>query len=85
MLYFHPELVLLDYFAGSLGQEDEVPVDSAFGTGLLLTDCSDNSAVGVEGTTFETTAAEVGAGSVGTAEVGCLRNEGDSCSQAKVH
>jgi hypothetical protein len=63
MLYFHPELVLLDYFAGSLGQEDEVPVDSAFGTGLLLTDCSGDSATGAEDTAFETATAEVDAGS----------------------
>jgi hypothetical protein len=63
MLYFHPELVLLDYFAGSLGQEDEVPTDSASGTGLLLANCFGDSDAGAEGTAFETAAAEVDAGS----------------------
>ena len=63
MLCFHPELVLLDYSAGSLGQEDEVPADSASGTDLLLTDCSGDSAAGAEGTAFETAAAKVGVGS----------------------
>jgi hypothetical protein len=63
MLCFHPELVLLDCSAGLLGHEDEVPADSACGTGLLLTDCSGNSAAGAEGTAFGTAAAEVGAGS----------------------
>ena len=37
---FQLELVLPDCSAGLLGQEDEVPVDSASGTDLLLTDCS---------------------------------------------
>jgi hypothetical protein len=37
MLCFQPELVLPDCSAGLLGQEDEVPADSAFETGLLLT------------------------------------------------
>jgi hypothetical protein len=60
---FHPELVLLDCSARSLGQEDEVPADSAFGTDLLLTDCSGDSAVGAEGTAFGIAAAEVDAGS----------------------
>jgi hypothetical protein len=60
---FHPELVLLDCSAGSLGQEDEVSVDSAFGTDLLLADCSSDSAAGAEGTAFGTAAAEVDAGS----------------------
>jgi hypothetical protein len=60
---FHPELVLLDCSAGSLGQEDEVPADSAFGTDLLMTDCFGDSATGAEGTTFGTVAAEVDAGS----------------------
>jgi hypothetical protein len=63
MLCFHPELVLLDYSAGSLGQEDEVPADSASGTDLLLTDCSGDSTAGAEGIAFETAAAEVDAGS----------------------
>jgi hypothetical protein len=63
MLYFHPELVLLDCSAGSLGQEDEVPADSTSGTDLLLTNCSGDSAAGAEDTVFETAAAEVGAGS----------------------
>jgi hypothetical protein len=60
---FHPELVLLDCSAGLLGQEDEVPADSASGTDLLLTDCSGNSDTDAEDTTFETAAAEVDAGS----------------------
>jgi hypothetical protein len=64
MLFFRLELVLLDYSVGLLGQEDEVPVDSASGTDLLLIDCSCDSAAGAEGTAFETAAAEVGAGSV---------------------
>jgi hypothetical protein len=55
--------VLLDCSARSLGQEDEVPADSAFGTDLLLTDCSGDSAVGAEGTAFGIAAAEVDAGS----------------------
>ena len=46
--------------AGLLGQEDEVPADSASQTDLLLTDCSSDSAAGAEGTAFETAAAEVG-------------------------
>jgi hypothetical protein len=63
MLCFQPELVLLDYSAGSLGQEDEVPADSASGTDLLLTDCSGDSDAGAEDTAFGTAAAEVDAGS----------------------
>jgi hypothetical protein len=63
MLCFHPELVLLDCSAGSLGQEDEVPADSASRTDLLLTDCSGDSAAGAEGTAFGTAAAEVDASS----------------------
>jgi hypothetical protein len=66
---FQPELVLPDCSAGLLGQEDEVPVDSAFETDLL-TDCSDGSGTGSEDTAFETAdaaeaadAAEVDAGS----------------------
>jgi hypothetical protein len=58
---FHPELVLLDCSAGLLGQEDEVPADSASRTDLLLTDCSGDS--DAEDTAFETAAAEVDAGS----------------------
>jgi hypothetical protein len=63
MLYFQPELVLPDCSAGLLGQEDEVPVDSASGTDLLLTDCSGDSDADAEETAFETAAAEVDAGS----------------------
>jgi hypothetical protein len=63
MLCFHLELVLLDYSAGSLGQEDEVPTDSASGTDLLLTDCSRDSDAGAEDTAFGTAAVEVSAGS----------------------
>jgi hypothetical protein len=63
MLYFQPELVLPDCFASWLGQEDEVPADSASETDLLLTDCSDDSDTGAEDTTFGTAAAEVDAGS----------------------
>ena len=63
MLCFHPELVLPDCSAGLLGQEDEVPADSASETDLL-TDCSDGSGTGAEDTTFETAdAAGVEAGS----------------------
>jgi hypothetical protein len=57
------ELVLLDCSASLLGQEDEVPADSASRTDLLLTDCSGDSDAGAEGTAFETAAAEVDAGS----------------------
>jgi hypothetical protein len=63
MPYFRLELVLLDCSAGLLGQEDEVPTDSASGTDLLRIDCSGDSAAGAEGTASETAAAEVGAGS----------------------
>jgi hypothetical protein len=60
---FQPELVLSDCSAGSLGQEDEVPADSASETDLL-TDCFDGSDIGAEGTAFGTAdAAEVDAGS----------------------
>ena len=45
------------------GQEDEVPADSASGTDLLLTDCSDDSDTGAEDTAFGTAAAEVDADS----------------------
>jgi hypothetical protein len=82
MLCFRPELVRLDCSAGSLGQEDEVPADSASGTDLLLTDGSGDSDAGDEDTAFETTAAGVDASSAWTAEVDCLRNEGDYCFQA---
>jgi hypothetical protein len=58
---FHPELVLLDCSAGSQGQEDEVPADSASRTGLLLTDCSSDSDADAEDIAFETAAAEVDA------------------------
>jgi hypothetical protein len=68
MLCFHLELVLLDCSSWLLGREGEVPADSASGTDLFLTDCSGNSAAGVEGTAFETVVAEVGAGSIRTAE-----------------
>jgi hypothetical protein len=64
MLCFRLELVLLDCSIGWLGQEDEVPADSASRTDLLLTDCSSDSDAGAEGTAFETTVAEVGVGSV---------------------
>jgi hypothetical protein len=64
MLCFRLELELLDYSAGLLGQEDEVPVDSASKTNLLLTDCSGDSTTGAESTTFGTAAAEVDVGSV---------------------
>jgi hypothetical protein len=82
---YRPELVLRDYSAGWLGREDEVPADSTIGTDLLLTDCSGDSAAGAEDTAFGTAAAEVDAGSIGTAEVDCLRNEGDCCFQTGVH
>jgi hypothetical protein len=63
MLCFCLELGLLDCSASLLGQEDEVPADSASRTGLLLTDCSSDSDAGAEGTAFGTAAAEVDAGS----------------------
>jgi hypothetical protein len=56
--------VLPDCSAGLLGQEDEVPADSVSETDLLLTDCSVDSDIGAEDTTFGTAAAEVDAGSV---------------------
>jgi hypothetical protein len=63
MLCFQPKLVMPDCSAGLLGQEDEVPPDSASETNLL-TDCSDGSDIGAEDTAFETAdAAEVDAGS----------------------
>jgi hypothetical protein len=63
MLCFHLELLLLDCSVGSLGQEDDVPADSASGTDLLRTDCSGDSAAGAEGTAFGIAAAEVDASS----------------------
>jgi hypothetical protein len=63
MLCFQPKLVLPDCSAGLLGQEDEVPTDSASGTDLLLTDCSGDSDTGAEDTAFGTAAAEVDVGS----------------------
>jgi hypothetical protein len=54
--------VLPDCSAEWLGQEDEVPADSASKTDLLT--CSDGSDTGAEDTTFGTAdAAEVDAGS----------------------
>jgi hypothetical protein len=63
MLCFQPELVLPNYSAGLLGQEDKVPADSASETDLLLTDCSDDSDTGAEDTAFRTVDAEVDVGS----------------------
>jgi hypothetical protein len=63
MLCFRLELGLHDCSVGLLGQEDEVPADSASGTDLLLTDCSVDSDVGAEDTASGTTAVEVGTGS----------------------
>jgi hypothetical protein len=63
MLCFQPELVLPDCSAGLLGQEDEVPADSASETDLL-TDCSDDSGTDAEDTASGTAdAAEVDDGS----------------------
>jgi hypothetical protein len=59
---FQPELVPPDCSADLLGQEDEVPADSASGTDLL-TDCSDGFDTGAKDTAFGTAAAEVDAGS----------------------
>jgi hypothetical protein len=63
MLCFQPELVPLDYSVDLLGQEDEVPPDSASGTDLLLTDCSRDSDTSAEDTAFGTADVEVDAGS----------------------
>jgi hypothetical protein len=63
MLCFQHELVLPDCSAGLLGQEDEVPADSASKTDLLLTDYFDDSDTGAEDTAFGTAGAEVDAGS----------------------
>jgi hypothetical protein len=63
MHFFQPELVLPNCSAGLLGQEDEVPADSASETDLL-TNCSDGSDTSAEDTAFGTAdAAEVDAGS----------------------
>jgi hypothetical protein len=63
MLCFQPELVLPNCSAGLLGQEDEVSTDSASGTDLLLTGCSDDSDTDAKDTAFGTADAEVDAGS----------------------
>jgi hypothetical protein len=63
MLCFRPELVLLDCSAGLLGQEDEVPADSASETDLLLADYSDDSDIGAEDTALGTADAGVDASS----------------------
>jgi hypothetical protein len=55
--------VLPNCSTGLLGQEDEVPADSASETDLLLTDCSSDSGTGAEDTAFGTADAEVDAGS----------------------
>ena len=63
MLCFQLELVLPDCSAELMGQEDEVPADSASETDLL-TDCSDGSGTGAEDIAFGTAdVAEVDAGS----------------------
>ena len=60
---FQPKLVLPDCSVGLLGQEDEVPADSASETDFL-TDCSDGSDTGAEDTAFGiAAAAEVDASS----------------------
>jgi hypothetical protein len=64
MLCLHLKPELLDCSVGLLGQEDEVPADSASETDSLLTCCSSDSTAGTEGTASETAAAEAGAGSV---------------------
>jgi hypothetical protein len=64
MLCLHLEMGLLDCSVGLLGQEDEVPADSASETDFLLTDCSGDSTAGTEGTASKTAAAEVGSYSV---------------------
>jgi hypothetical protein len=46
MLCFHLELGMLGCSGWLLGRGGEVPADSASGTDLLLTDCSDDSAAG---------------------------------------
>jgi hypothetical protein len=52
----------LDCSGWLLGQEDEVPVDSASGTDFLQTGCSGGTAADAEATASET-AAEAGADS----------------------
>jgi hypothetical protein len=64
MLCLRLELGLLDCSVGLLGQENEVPADSASETDFLLTDCFGDSTAGTEGTASKTAAAEAGAGSV---------------------
>jgi hypothetical protein len=64
MLCLHLELGLLDCSVGLLGQENEVPADSASGTDFLLIGCSGDSAAGTEGTASETATTEVGGYSV---------------------
>ena len=56
--------MLPDCSAELLGQEDEVPADSASETDLLLTDCSGDSDASAEDTVFGTADAEVDAGSI---------------------
>jgi hypothetical protein len=51
---FRLEPMLLDCSGWLLGWEDEVPVDSASGADLLLTDCSGDSDAGAEDTAFGT-------------------------------
>jgi hypothetical protein len=63
MLCFRLELGLLDCSTELLGQEDEVPADSASETDLLLTDCYGDSVADAEDTAFGTATAEVDAGS----------------------
>jgi hypothetical protein len=53
MLCLRLELGLLDCSVGLLGQEDEVPTDSASRTDSLLTSCSSDSAADTEGTVSE--------------------------------
>jgi hypothetical protein len=55
--------VLPDCSAGLLGQEDEVLVDSASRTDLLLTDCYGDSDTSAEDTAFGIADAGVDAGS----------------------
>jgi hypothetical protein len=56
MLCFRLEMGLLDCSSWFMGRGGEVSADSASGTNFLLTDCSGDSAVGAEGTAFETAA-----------------------------
>jgi hypothetical protein len=53
MLCFRLRLGLLDCSGWLLGRGGEVHADSASGTDLLLTDCSDDSTAGAEGTASE--------------------------------